>query len=137
MDHLSKEKRSWNMSRIRSKNTRPEKTVRSLLHKMGYRFRIHAKDLPGTPDIKLTKYRTVIFCHGCFWHQHPGCTRTTIPKTNTEYWKKKFSRNIQIFENSKRELEKTGWKVIVVWECETKNTETLSLRLKDKLKENT
>ena len=96
-DHLLKEKRSWNMSRIRSKNTSPEKTVRSLLHSMGYRFRLHGRVnkrlykkgiLPGKPDIVLAKYKTVIFVHGCFWHRHERCKKCTTPKTRTEWWLK-------------------------------------------------
>jgi DNA mismatch endonuclease (patch repair protein) len=94
VDHLTRAKRSWNMSRIRSGNTKPEKVVRSLLHAMGYRFRLHRKNLPGKPDIVLPKYKTVIFVHGCFWHRHPGCKNATMPKTNTEFWEDKLSQNI-------------------------------------------
>ena len=85
MDHLTRKKRSWNMSRIRSSNTKPELIVRKLLHLLGYRFRLHKKDLPGKPDIVLKKYKTVIFVHGCFWHQHKGCNRSNIPKSNKYY----------------------------------------------------
>ncbi len=103
-DHLSKEKRSWNMSRIRATNTKPEMVVRSLLHSMGYRFRLHCKVnkklyksgiLPGKPDIVLTKYKTIIFIHGCFWHRHEGCNKASTPKTRTKWWQTKFVRNCQ------------------------------------------
>ena len=129
-DHLTTEQRSWNMSRIKSKHTKPEIIIRSLLHKMGLRFRLHRKDLPGKPDIVLQKYNTVIFCHGCFWHQHENCVRATIPKTNTPYWKSKFQRNVIRFEQVQSDLIKKGWKVIVIWECETKDL----VKLKDIIK---
>lgn len=118
MDHLSVEKRSWNMSRIRSKDTIPEMHVRSALHRAGYRFRLHVKDLPGKPDIVLPKHKTVIFVHGCFWHRHKGCSRATTPSTNQEYWQQKFKRNVERDKREQAELKKLGWKVIVVWECE-------------------
>ena len=97
-DHLTTEKRSWNMSRIRSKHTKPELVVRSLLHRAGYRFRLHSKKFPGKPDIVLPEFKTAIFVHGCFGHRHEQCPRATIPKSNTEYWNNKFERNIQRFE---------------------------------------
>lgn len=130
MDHLSKERRSWNMSRIKSKNTKPELMVRSALHRMGYRFllngkvskRIYKKGiLPGKPDIVLAKYRTVVFVHGCFWHRHEGCNRCTMPSTNREYWMKKFNRNIKRDIEVTQELNNCGWRVIIIWECEVKN----------------
>jgi len=129
-DHLSAERRSWNMSRIRSKNTSPEKSVRSLLHKMGYRFSLHRPDLPGKPDIVLRKYATVIFCHGCFWHQHPKCKRATIPKSNTDYWIPKLKRNIDHFCEASKHLEQLGWKVAIVWECETNQLDKLEKKLR-------
>ncbi|MDC8446286.1 MAG: very short patch repair endonuclease, partial [Nitrosomonas sp.] len=95
MDTLAPEKRSWNMSRIRGANTKPELAVRSMLHRMGYRFRIANKTLPGRPDIVLPKYRAVIFVHGCFWHRHPGCSKATTPKTRADFWSAKFDRNIE------------------------------------------
>lgn len=128
VDHLTREKRSWNMSRIRSKNTKPEIIVRSLLHRMGYRFRLHRKDLPGKPDIVLTKYKTVIFVHGCFWHRHKGCKRCTTPSTNKDYWLKKFERNIANDRMYKKAIKKDGWKVIIVWECETQLISKLKKR---------
>ena len=117
-DIFSKEKRSDIMSRVRSRNTKPELKVRSALHKMGYRFRLHRKDLPGSPDITLPKYSAVVFVHGCFWHQHPGCRKATIPKTNREKWEQKLNRNIERDETAKNQLAAEGWKVIVLWECE-------------------
>jgi len=133
VDHLSKKKRSWNMSRIRSKNTEPELIVRSLLHKMGYRFRMHRKDLPGNPDIVLPKYKTVIFVHGCFWHRHKGCKRCSTPSTNKDYWQAKFDRNIQNDVKNKDALKKIGWKVLAIWECETTNTEMLKIIIQKKM----
>ena len=118
-DRISKEHRSWNMSRIRSKNTEPELKVRSLLHRMGYRFRLHNKNLPGKPDIVLSKYRTVIFVHGCFWHRHTDCKFAYTPKSKVEFWEAKFKRNIERHEEVTKQLEKLGWKVLTIWECET------------------
>jgi len=122
-DRVSRKKRSEMMSRIRSKNTKPEILVRKWLHKQGFRFRLHQKDLPGKPDIVLPKYRTVIFVHGCFWHRHPGCKRTTTPSTNTEFWEEKFRKNVDRDVRNRETLEALGWKVIVVWECEVKDSE--------------
>lgn len=118
MDTLTKEKRSWNMSRIKSKDTKPEMLVRSALHCAGYRFRLHVKELPGKPDIVLPKYKTVIFVHGCFWHRHKGCSDATMPSTNQDFWKEKFRQNVKRDKCEQAELKKRGWKVLVVWECE-------------------
>ena len=128
-DHLSKEHRSWNMSRIRAENTKPEVVVRSLLHRMGYRFRICVKNLPGKPDIVLKKYKTVIFVHGCFWHRHEGCKRCTTPSTNKKYWTDKFQKNIIHDKRVEQKLKELGWQVIVIWECELKkrNEEVASM----------
>jgi DNA mismatch endonuclease (patch repair protein) len=133
-DSLSKEHRSWNMSRIRSKDTIAEKRIRSLLHRMGYRFRLHRADLPGSPDIVLKKQNLIIFCHGCFWHQHPGCKRASIPKTNKDYWIPKLRRNVERFKEHKEQLIEMGWRVEVIWECETKNPEKLARKLKSILR---
>ncbi len=108
------------MSGIRSKNTRPEMIVRSWLHRNGYRFRLHRKDLPGKPDVVLPKYKTVIFVHGCFWHRHEGCKKATTPKNNKEFWEKKFSENMERDKVCYLKLKDLGWKVVVIWECETK-----------------
>lgn len=120
-DHLTPEQRSWNMAQIKGKNTKPELIVRSMLHRMGYRFRLHRKNLPGKPDIVLPKYKTIIFVHGCFWHRHEGCKGCTTPKSNTEFWQEKFDRNVANDHKHQREIEVLGWKVIVVWECELKD----------------
>ena len=124
-DRISEEHRSWNMSKIRSKDTIPELTVRKLLHRMGYRFRLHRKDLPGNPDIVLPKYRTVVFVHGCFWHRHEGCRYAYTPKSNVDFWKAKFEKNIERDNYVKSKLEAEGWKVVVVWECETRDVMSL------------
>jgi DNA mismatch endonuclease, patch repair protein len=118
-DRLTKERRSWNMSRIRGKNTAPEKSVRSLLHRMGYRFRLHGKNLPGRPDIVLKKYKTVIFVHGCFWHRHKGCRNCTTPTKNRAFWVTKLEGNAARDGAQRRTLRRLGWRVAVVWECET------------------
>jgi len=118
MDHLTPEKRSWNMSRIRGKDTKPEVLVRSMLHRAGYRFRKNVSTLPGKPDIVLPKYRTVIFVHGCFWHRHKGCKDATTPKSNKAFWRKKFERNVSNDRKHARELRKLGWKVVTVWSCQ-------------------
>ena len=119
------------MSRIRSKDTKPEKIIRSILHKLGFRFRINRKDLPGKPDIILPKYKTVIFVHGCFWHQHEGCKIASKPKSNSEFWQKKFSLNIERDRKNQEKLQLMGYRVITIWECEAKlihkNPEILKL----------
>lgn len=119
-DTISSEHRSWNMSRIRGQNTRPELRLRSLLHRAGFRFSLHAKNLPGRPDIVLTRYRTVIFVHGCFWHRHRGCRNATSPTTRREFWQEKFKQNVARDERNRTELYAAGWHVITVWECELK-----------------
>ena len=128
-DHLSVKKRSWNMSLIRSANTKPEIAVRKILHSLGFRFRLHKKNFPGKPDIVLKKHKTAIFVHGCFWHQHKGCKRSNIPKTNKSYWVTKLERNKKRDALHKKELKKMDWKTIVVWECEIKTPEKLGKRL--------
>lgn len=122
-DVHSKETRSYNMSRIRSKNTKPKILVRKFLHAEGFRYRLHAKNLPGKPDIVLPKYKTVIFVQGCFWHGHANCKYFVIPKTRTEWWVSKIDRNIFNDSKSKKVLSIQGWKVIDIWECELKNSE--------------
>ncbi|HEY8930884.1 MAG TPA: very short patch repair endonuclease [Mucilaginibacter sp.] len=119
-DVHSKETRSYNMSRIRSKNTKPEMLVRKFLHKNGFRYRLHVKNLPGKPDIVLPKYKTVIFIHGCFWHGHEGCKKATLPKTRVEWWKGKIERNIANDFNAEMALSKIGWTIITIWQCELK-----------------
>lgn len=119
-DIHSPEIRSYNMSMIRGKDTKPEIIVRKFLHSKGYRFRLHKKDLPGKPDIVLVKYRAVIFINGCFWHGHKNCKYFVIPKTRTDWWKNKIERNIHNDEKNIRILKKYNWKVIVLWECQLK-----------------
>ncbi|MEO9296952.1 very short patch repair endonuclease [Devosia alba] len=119
-DRISQERRSWNMSRIRGKNTTPEVQLRKLLHAAGYRFRLHGRNLPGKPDIVLKKYKTAIFVHGCFWHRHEGCAGATVPKTRTEFWTAKFQDTVQRDQRKQQELEKSGWRVITVWECDVR-----------------
>lgn len=114
------EQRSYNMSRIKGRDTQPEKTLRSLLHRSGLRFRIHDKRLPGHPDIVLPKYRSVIFVHGCFWHRHPGCRYASVPETRSDFWNEKFSRNVERDRRNVFLLEEAGWNTIIVWECELK-----------------
>ena len=114
------EQRSYNMSRIKGRDTQPEKTLRSLLHRNGLRFRIHDKRLPGHPDIVLPKYRSVIFVHGCFWHRHPGCRYASVPETRSAFWNEKFSRNVERDRRNVFLLEEAGWNTIIVWECELK-----------------
>ena len=118
VDTLNKSQRSRVMSKIRGKDTKPELAVRSLLHQMGYRFRLHRHDLPGSPDIVLPRYRAVVFVHGCFWHRHEGCSKAYTVKTDPEgRWRKKFEQNVERDRRATAELRKLGWKVIVVWEC--------------------
>ncbi len=119
-DTLTSERRSWNMSRIRGRDTAPEMLLRSLLHRAGFRFRLHAKQLPGRPDVVLPRYRTAIFVHGCFWHRHPGCRNATSPTTRREFWQEKFEGNVSRDARNRAALEAAGWTVLTVWECELK-----------------
>lgn len=133
MDVFSKEKRSAIMASVSSRDTTPELIVRSLLHRLGYRFRLHRKDLPGTPDIVMPGRRTVIFVHGCFWHQHTHCIAAARPTSNCDYWNAKLDRNIVRDAGCQKQLCLLGWKVIVVWECETRNLMRLEKRLRRSL----
>ena len=123
------------MSRVKGGNTKPELRVRSLLHCMGYRFRIARKDLPGKPDIVLPKYKTAILVHGCFWHGHPGCKRATRPTTNVEFWNAKLDRNMKRDQENARKLAEQGWRVGTIWECELKDVESLKIKLNNLLKD--
>ena len=129
VDRLTVRERSWNMSRIRGKDTKPEIAVRSILHRMGYRFRLHRRDLPGKPDIVLPKHRTVVLVHGCFWHRHRGCKYAYTPKSRVQFWQKKFHENVERDRRNRKDLRKEGWKVIVVWECEVRDPDKLVVRL--------
>ena len=117
-DKLTKEQRSWNMSRIKNRDTKIEVCVRKQLFSMGYRYRKNDKRLPGKPDIVLPKYKTVIFIHGCFWHLHPNCKNARVPKSNTDFWAEKLNNNVNNDRKNISLLEDLGWHVIVVWECE-------------------
>ena len=119
------------MAAIKSKNTKPEIVVRKMLYALGYRFRLHRKDLPGSPDIVLPKYKTVIFVHGCFWHRHENCKYASTPKTRKEFWNKKFTTNIERDIQIQEKIKNIDWRSVVIWECETKNIENLKGRIID------
>ena len=129
VDRLTKERRSWNMGRIRATNTKPELRVRSLLHRMGYRFRLHAGDLPGKPDIVLPKWQKIIFVHGCFWHRHLGCALAYEAKSRKLFWQRKLEGNARRDQRVCAKLRRMGWKVSIIWECETKKLGTLERRV--------
>lgn len=131
-DSLSPSRRSANMAAIRSTNTKPERTVRRLITSLGYRYRLHRKDLPGKPDLVFSPRRKVIFVHGCFWHLHPkaNCLDARQPKSNTGYWTAKLRRNAGRDAEHIAALRKLGWKVLVIWDCETKHAAKLEARLK-------
>lgn len=118
MDLLTRQRRSWNMGRIRGANTKPELVVRSLLHREGFRFRLHQRVLPGKPDIVLKKYCAVVFVHGCFWHRHPGCKYAYTPKSRVQFWESKFAANVRRDATVLDQLRADGWRPFVVWECE-------------------
>lgn len=120
MDRITQERRSWNMSQIRGKNTKPELAVRSALHRLGFRFSLHRTDLPGKPDLVLPKYHAAILVHGCFWHRHKGCKLAYSPKTKQEFWQQKFSNNVGRDKRNLDALTALGWNPIVIWECEIK-----------------
>jgi DNA mismatch endonuclease, patch repair protein len=132
-DVHSPEQRSRNMAAIKSRNTKPEMRVRSILHALGYRYRLHRKDLPGKPDIVLPKHRTVIFVHGCFWHCHECRWGSVIPKTRVEFWKEKRAGNVARDEKHRAALESAGWHVVTIWECQSKSEEGLRALLTSEL----
>ena len=121
--------RSINMARVRGRDTKPELIVRRALHSSGYRYRLHAAELPGRPDIVFRPKRKVIFVHGCFWHRHQGCPRSSVPKTRAAFWENKFAKNCDRDARNEEELERKGWDVLIVWECETKDMELLLAKL--------
>lgn len=136
-DTISPEHRSWNMSRIRNKDTKIEVLVRKYLFSRGYRFRKNDKRYPGKPDVVLPKYHVVIFVNGCFWHQHPGCKNATMPKSNTEFWKEKLGKNVTNDSKNIEKLSSMGWKVITLWECELeKDFEACMEKLIDEIEHN-
>lgn len=117
------------MSQVSGKNTKPEIIARSLLHRMGYRFRLHRSDLPGKPDITLPKHKKIVFVHGCFWHSHENCLRAKRPTTNKKFWYEKLDKNRLRDEENVRKLEQLGWDVLTVWTCEIRNTDKLKQKL--------
>ncbi len=128
-DTFTAEQRRLVMSHVKGRDTKPEVKVRKLLHGLGYRFRLHRKDLPGRPDIVLPRYRSVVLIHGCFWHGHPGCPRSARPTTNIEFWNRKIDGTMARDQAAYAELARLGWAVLVVWECETRDPDALSGRL--------
>jgi DNA mismatch endonuclease (patch repair protein) len=132
MDKLTRQRRSENMRRIKGKDTKPELIVRRIAHSLGYRYRVHRKDLPGKPDLVFPSRRKVVFVHGCFWHQHEklNCLDSRRPKSNVAYWQPKLDRNVSRDRVHTKELEGDGWKVLVVWDCETGDTAGLARRLR-------
>lgn len=121
-DKITPEHRSWNMSRVRSKDTKVEVKVRSIMHRLGFRFRKNVRSLPGKPDIVLPKYKTIVLVNGCFWHQHAGCPKSHIPKSNVKFWKAKLKRTVARDIRNRLLLEQAGWRVVCIWECEAKDS---------------
>ena len=130
-DVFSSDKRSWIMSRVKGENTKPEIKVRSLVHAMGFRYRLHRKNLPGKPDLVFPRHKKIIFVHGCFWHQHEGCRSAARPTSNITYWNKKLERTIERDKENILSLVQAGWKVLVIWECEISNTDNLLCTLEN------
>lgn len=130
MDLLTPEQRSANMARIRSTDTGPEIVVRKSLHRLGYRFRLHRRDLPGRPDLVLPRFRTAVFVHGCYWHRHEGCRLATTPKTNQSFWLRKFENNRARDRRVEKQLRDLQWNVVVIWECEASKPERLEALLR-------
>ena len=129
LDRFSRQERSRIMARVKGRDTAPERIVRSLVHRMGFRFRLHVRNIHGTPDIVLPRHRKVIFVHGCFWHGHKRCLRSKRPTTRLQFWNSKLDRNIERDERIRKILWRTGWKVMTVWECETRKPEKLMKKL--------
>lgn len=129
VDRLTVERRSWLMSRVRGKHTKPEMIVRRAAHALGLRFRLHRKDLPGRPDVVFPRHRVALFVHGCFWHRHPGCRLASTPKTRTEFWQSKFDANVARDTAAYHALLEQGWRVVTIWECETRKEDLVRRRL--------
>lgn len=130
VDNLSPEERSRLMSRVRGKDTKPEMVVRRLAHRLGYRFRLHRRDLPGSPDLVFPKKEKVIFVHGCYWHRH-HCKKATTPKTNVDFWNEKFRRNVERDAENLKSINALGWEPLVIWQCETEHPRKIEKILKD------
>lgn len=128
-DIMSKKERSERMSRVKNKDSKAEMRVRSLVHGMGFRYRLHNSKLPGKPDLVLARHKKVILIHGCYWHQHGVCRPLAIPQNNPEFWRKKFAGNVERDQRNLRDLASLGWQVLVVWECETKDKAALEAKL--------
>jgi DNA mismatch endonuclease, patch repair protein len=131
VDRITQQTRSLIMSRVKAKDTTPELRVRKIAYALGYRFRIHRRDLPGTPDVVIPKLRLVLFVHGCFWHRHTGCVRATTPRSNYEFWRRKLDRNVERDEQAMSDLAAKGWDARIIWECETKDAVALAVRLRE------
>ena len=129
MDRLTPERRSWLMSRVPQKHSLPELRVRRAAHALGLRFRLHRRDLPGSPDIVVPKHHVALFVHGCFWHRHLGCPKTSVPKSRQEFWQAKFDRNVARDREVEGALIRLGWRVETLWECETRSVEEITRRL--------
>ena len=132
-DIVNAEKRSEIMSRIKGRNTTPELAVRRIAHGLGFRFRLHRRDLPGSPDLVFPRYRTVVFVHGCFWHRHDGCRYAYRPKSRIQFWTKKFEENVARDARNEVALHDLGWRVVVIWECQTRDQGAVRARLLDHL----
>jgi len=130
IDVFSSEKRSQIMSRIRGYDTKPELTVRSIIHRMGFRFRVHQDKLPGDPDIVLAKHKRVIFVHGCFWHGHKKCPRSKRPTSNRDFWQSKLDKNMERDSRQQNELNKMGWKYLIIWQCEVNTPNRLQQKIR-------
>lgn len=135
MDKLTKAQRSANMAKIRAKDTKPEMTVRRMLHALGYRFRLHGPGLPGKPDVVFPRKKLALFIHGCFWHQHENCKHSVLPKSRPEFWLPKLKRNKERDTENIAKLQQIGWQTMTVWECETRSPEELANKLKNAIGE--
>jgi len=129
-DRISSAKRSEIMRAVKPRNTSPERKVRSVAHSLGLRFRVHRSDLPGSPDLLFPRRKTALFVHGCFWHRHENCPKATTPRTNAEYWNRKFRDNMERDSQNEKKLKEIGWKVLVIWECETRRRESIEAFLR-------
>jgi DNA mismatch endonuclease, patch repair protein len=134
MDIVSPARRSQMMSRIRGKGSKPELIVRRMVHSLGYRFRLHARYLPGSPDLVFSRRKLALFVHGCFWHRHKGCPYAYNPKSNIEFWTRKFKSNVARDKRVRGELEAMGWRVAIIWECEAADPDSLKEELKELLR---